>query len=46
MSKNRAVGGPRAHECEHPGRAAEPPCQAECVSPGMGLSLLLSPLAV
>lgn len=46
LSRNWAVGGHRAHECVHPGRAAEPLCQCKCVSPGMGLSLLLSPLAV
>lgn len=42
-SRNWAVG---VHECVHPGRAAEPLCQCKCVSPGVGVSLPLSPLAV
>lgn len=35
-----------AHACAHTGPAAEPPCQCKRVSPGMGMSRLLSPPAV
>lgn len=36
-------GGSRAHTCAHTGPATEPPCQGKHVSPGMGMSQLLSP---
>lgn len=38
-------GGPGEHACAHTGQATEPPCQGKHVSPGMGMSRLLSPPA-
>ena len=44
--KRSGVGDrPGKHACVHTGRATEPPCQGKYVSPGMGMSLLLSPLS-
>ena len=38
-------GGPGEHACAHTGQATEPPCQGKHVSPGTGMSRLLSPPA-
>lgn len=44
--KRSGIGGrPGKHACVHTGQATEPPCQGKYVSPGMGMSRLLSPPA-
>ena len=45
LSMTGGGGGPGAHACAHAGPATEPPCQGKHVSPGMGMSRLLSPPA-